>query len=208
MRLVASRPVSYWLAWRNMTAPRANAVVGDTSCTRPPDCHPTTATRWEGAATRLTTPKPAPIAGAFEVTPRHETTIIAAASGPLGTNREYLEQVAAQLQVLQIEDDYIADLLRHVQRSDADRGGARSAADPPSRAVAHAVRPAGAGGCPPCRGTGFGSASAAEGDEGFIAESSAAPRGEPGRPASRTFSGGRFDYAARCRPGFAARPRG
>jgi cation transport regulator ChaC len=50
--------------------------------------------------------------------------IIAAASGPLGTNHEYLEQVAAQLQVLQIEDDYIADLLRHVQRFDADRSGA------------------------------------------------------------------------------------
>ncbi len=44
--------------------------------------------------------------------------IIAAASGPLGTNREYLEQVAAQLLALQIRDDYIADLLHHVQRSD------------------------------------------------------------------------------------------
>jgi len=40
--------------------------------------------------------------------------VIAAASGPLGTNREYLEQVAAQLLALQIRDDYIADLLRHV----------------------------------------------------------------------------------------------
>lgn len=44
--------------------------------------------------------------------------IIAAASGPLGTNREYLEQVAAQLLELRIQDDYIADLLRLVQRSD------------------------------------------------------------------------------------------
>ena len=50
--------------------------------------------------------------------------IIAAASGPLGTNREYLEQVAAQLLELQIEDDYIADLLRLVQRSDNGRSGA------------------------------------------------------------------------------------
>ena len=41
-----------------------------------------------------------------------------------GEDREYLEQVAAQLQVLQIEDDYISDLLRHVQRSDVDRSGA------------------------------------------------------------------------------------
>jgi cation transport protein ChaC len=49
--------------------------------------------------------------------------IIAAASGPLGTNREYLEQVAAQLLALQIEDDYIADLLRFVQRSDPLTGG-------------------------------------------------------------------------------------
>ena len=38
--------------------------------------------------------------------------------GPLGTNRDYLEQVAAQLLALQIRDDYIADLLRHIQRSD------------------------------------------------------------------------------------------
>jgi len=61
----------------------------------------------------------------FPEKPLAETAaIIAAASGPLGTNREYLEQVAAQLQVLQIEDDYIADLLRHVQRSDVDRSGA------------------------------------------------------------------------------------
>jgi len=61
----------------------------------------------------------------FPEKPLAETAaIIAAASGPLGTNREYLEQVAAQLQVLQIEDDYISDLLRHVQRSDVDRSGA------------------------------------------------------------------------------------
>ena len=61
----------------------------------------------------------------FPEKPLAETAaIIAAASGPLGTNREYLEQVAAQLQALQIEDDYIRDLLRHVQRSDTAHGGA------------------------------------------------------------------------------------
>jgi cation transport protein ChaC len=49
--------------------------------------------------------------------------IIAAASGPLGTNREYLEQVAAQLLALQVEDHYIADLLRLVQRSGASERG-------------------------------------------------------------------------------------
>jgi len=60
----------------------------------------------------------------FAEKPLAETAaIIAAASGPLGTNREYLEQVAAQLQALKIEDDYIADLLRHVQRSGNGRSG-------------------------------------------------------------------------------------
>ena len=60
----------------------------------------------------------------FAEQPLAETAaMIAAASGPLGTNREYLEQVAEQLLALQIEDDYIADLLRLVHRTDtADRG--------------------------------------------------------------------------------------
>ena len=60
----------------------------------------------------------------FAEQPLAETAaMIAAASGPLGTNREYLEQVAEQLLALQIEDEYIADLLRLVQRTDtADRG--------------------------------------------------------------------------------------
>jgi glutathione-specific gamma-glutamylcyclotransferase len=61
----------------------------------------------------------------FAELPLAETAaIVAAASGPLGTNREYLEQVAAQLLALQIRDDYIADLLRHVQRSDTAHSGA------------------------------------------------------------------------------------
>jgi cation transport protein ChaC len=61
----------------------------------------------------------------FAEKPLAETAaIIAAASGPLGTNREYLEQVAAQLLALQIEDDYIADLLRLVQCSDTGRSEA------------------------------------------------------------------------------------
>jgi len=61
----------------------------------------------------------------FAELPLAETAaIIAAASGPIGTNREYLEQVAAQLLALQIRDDYIADLLRHVQRSDSAHSGA------------------------------------------------------------------------------------
>jgi cation transport protein ChaC len=60
----------------------------------------------------------------FAEKPLAETAaIIAAAHGPLGTNREYLEQVAAQLLAIEVEDDYIADLLRLVQRSEAaDRG--------------------------------------------------------------------------------------
>jgi glutathione-specific gamma-glutamylcyclotransferase len=50
--------------------------------------------------------------------------MIAAASGPLGTNRHYLEQVAARLLALGIEDRYIADLLRQVQRADPGSGAA------------------------------------------------------------------------------------
>lgn len=60
----------------------------------------------------------------FAEAPLAETAaIVAAASGPPGTNREYLEQVAAQLLALQIGDDYIADLLRHVQRSESAHSG-------------------------------------------------------------------------------------
>jgi cation transport protein ChaC len=52
----------------------------------------------------------------FAEKPLAETAaIIAAASGSIGTNREYLQQVAANLLALRIEDNYIADLLRHVE---------------------------------------------------------------------------------------------
>ena len=40
---------------------------------------------------------------------------IARAAGPLGTNRDYLESLAAQLDCLGIDDDYIAALRRHVR---------------------------------------------------------------------------------------------
>jgi cation transport protein ChaC len=42
-------------------------------------------------------------------------TVIASASGPLGTNRDYLEQLAAQLLALKIEDAYVEELLSQVQ---------------------------------------------------------------------------------------------
>lgn len=42
--------------------------------------------------------------------------VIAAASGVIGTNREYLELMARQLGELQIHDDYVADLLQRVRR--------------------------------------------------------------------------------------------
>jgi cation transport regulator ChaC len=42
--------------------------------------------------------------------------MIAAAVGPLGSNRDYLEGLAAQLQALEIEDDYIARLLARVRQ--------------------------------------------------------------------------------------------
>ena len=41
--------------------------------------------------------------------------MIATARGVLGTNREYLEQLADQLALLQIEDDYIARIHAHVR---------------------------------------------------------------------------------------------
>ncbi len=40
--------------------------------------------------------------------------MIAKASGVIGSNRHYLEQLAAQLHLLQIEDAYIAQLVRHL----------------------------------------------------------------------------------------------
>jgi cation transport protein ChaC len=43
--------------------------------------------------------------------------IIATAAGPLGTNRHYVEQLAAQLALLDIEDGYINTLLHHLTAS-------------------------------------------------------------------------------------------
>ena len=55
--------------------------------------------------------------------PLDETAaIIARASGPLGSNLSYLEQLAAQLAVLGIEDPYIARLMGHVQATGDVRG--------------------------------------------------------------------------------------
>jgi cation transport protein ChaC len=49
--------------------------------------------------------------------PLDETAaIIAVASGAIGSNREYLEQMAAQLHALQIDDPYIEQLLQRVRQ--------------------------------------------------------------------------------------------
>ena len=42
-------------------------------------------------------------------------TMIAAASGMLGSNRDYLEQLARRLQLLNIDDPYVQALLQRVQ---------------------------------------------------------------------------------------------
>jgi len=48
--------------------------------------------------------------------PLHETAAtVATACGPLGSNRHYLEQLAAQLQALQIDDPYVQVLWQRVQ---------------------------------------------------------------------------------------------
>jgi cation transport protein ChaC len=48
--------------------------------------------------------------------PLNETAaVIASASGPLGTNRSYIEQLVAQLSALSIEDGYVEELIGHVQ---------------------------------------------------------------------------------------------
>ena len=73
----------------------------------------------------MTTPQGQITALAFASNPAHpnyvgelplgETAaIIASGTGVLGTNREYLEQLVAQLDALGIEDPYIAQLYRHV----------------------------------------------------------------------------------------------
>jgi cation transport protein ChaC len=49
--------------------------------------------------------------------PLDETAaIIAVAAGAIGTNREYLEQMALQLQALQIDDPYVEQVLQRVRR--------------------------------------------------------------------------------------------
>jgi cation transport protein ChaC len=45
--------------------------------------------------------------------------IIATACGVIGSNRDYLEQLAAQLDTLSIADPYISQLLQQVQALDA-----------------------------------------------------------------------------------------
>jgi cation transport protein ChaC len=48
--------------------------------------------------------------------PLHETAAtVATACGPLGSNRHYLEQLASQLQALQIDDPYVQTLWQRVQ---------------------------------------------------------------------------------------------
>jgi len=52
--------------------------------------------------------------------PLHEAAmIIAHAAGFLGTNRQYLEQLARQLHSLGIDDDYVVQLLQQVQAAAA-----------------------------------------------------------------------------------------
>jgi glutathione-specific gamma-glutamylcyclotransferase len=48
---------------------------------------------------------------------REAATIIARAAGFLGTNRQYLEQLAVQLHSLGIDDDYVTQLLKQVERT-------------------------------------------------------------------------------------------
>jgi len=73
----------------------------------------------------MTTPQGPITALAFVANPAHpnyvgelplgETAaIIASGTGVLGTNREYLEQLAAQLDALGIEDPYVVQLYQHV----------------------------------------------------------------------------------------------
>lgn len=53
--------------------------------------------------------------------PLDETAaIVARGSGVLGTNRDYLEQLASQLSVLGVEDPYIAELMVRVQSLGGD----------------------------------------------------------------------------------------
>lgn len=56
---------------------------------------------------------------AGELSPDETAQMIARASGPLGSNRAYLEQLAEQLAALDIEDGYIRDLLARVDAAAA-----------------------------------------------------------------------------------------
>jgi cation transport protein ChaC len=47
-----------------------------------------------------------------ELTLQQTATMIAKAHGVIGSNRHYVEQLAAQLGVLEIEDDYVAQLMQ------------------------------------------------------------------------------------------------
>ena len=61
----------------------------------------------------------------------HDTArIIATAEGAMGTNRDYLAQLARQLATLGIEDDYIARL-QHLVALHAPATGAVGASAPP-----------------------------------------------------------------------------
>jgi glutathione-specific gamma-glutamylcyclotransferase len=83
---------------------------------------------------RVATPQGPVTALAFASNPRHAEYVgelplaetaafIARASGPLGTNRGYLEQLVAQLAALAIEDDYVARLLEHLPAACEEKGG-------------------------------------------------------------------------------------
>jgi glutathione-specific gamma-glutamylcyclotransferase len=50
-----------------------------------------------------------------ELPPGETAAIIASGAGVLGTNREYLEQLAQQLATLGIEDAYIEQMVRQVR---------------------------------------------------------------------------------------------
>lgn len=50
-----------------------------------------------------------------ELPTQQTARMIARAAGPIGTNRHYLEQLAAQLQALDIEDAYVAQLMRELR---------------------------------------------------------------------------------------------
>ncbi len=58
-----------------------------------------------------------------ELPPAETAAIIARAAGPLGSNRDYLEQLARQLGRLGLADDYVAALHRRVSALPGGTGG-------------------------------------------------------------------------------------